>query len=71
MNEIIRLDQEYVAPTYARFPINIVKGKGSLAFDENGQEYIDMGSGIAVNLMGYCDDVWQQAVIAQLSSLQA
>ncbi|MBR3350089.1 MAG: acetylornithine/succinylornithine family transaminase [Solobacterium sp.] len=70
MNEIIRLDQEYVAPTYARFPINIVKGKGSLAFDENGQEYIDMGSGIAVNLMGYCDDVWQQAVIAQLSSLQ-
>lgn len=70
MNEIIRLDQEYVAPTYARFPINIVKGKGSLAFDENGQEYIDMGSGIAVNLMGYCDDVWQQAVIGQLSSLQ-
>lgn len=70
MNEIIRLDQEYVASTYARFPLNIVKGKGSLAYDENGQEYIDMGSGIAVNLFGYCDEEWSAAVIAQLNTLQ-
>ncbi len=70
MNDIINLDQKYVAGTYARFPINIVKGKGSIAYDENGEEYIDMGSGIAVNLFGYCDDTWKEAVISQLNEFQ-
>ncbi len=70
MNEIIRLDQEYVASTYARFPLNIVKGKGSVAIDDQGEEYIDMGSGIAVNLFGYCDETWGNAVTQQLFTLQ-
>lgn len=70
MNEIIRLDQEYVASTYARFPLNIVKGKGSVAIDDQGEEYIDMGSGIAVNLFGYCDETWSNAVTQQLFTLQ-
>ena len=70
MNEIIRLDQEYVASTYARFPLNIVKGKGSIAVDDQGDEYIDMGSGIAVNLFGYCDETWSNAVTQQLFTLQ-
>ena len=70
MTEIKKLDQEYVASTYARFPLTIVKGKGSVAYDENGEEYIDMGSGIAVNLFGYCDEVWSEAVSKQLTSLQ-
>ena len=32
-------DSEYIAGTYARFPLNIVSGKGSLVYDENGKEY--------------------------------
>ena len=41
MNDIKAIDREYVAGTYARFPVQLVKGKGSLAWDENGKEYID------------------------------
>ena len=67
---IKELDNKYVASTYARFPICITKGKGSLAYDENGKEYIDLGTGIAVNTFGYSDDEWVNAVGAQLSTLQ-
>ena len=64
------LDSEYIAHTYARFPLEIVSGKGALAYDENGREYIDMGSGIAVNTFGFADDKWVNAVTKQLSSVQ-
>ena len=70
MTDIRKTDETYVASTYARFPLTIVSGKGSLAYDENGQEYIDAGAGIAVNLFGYCDETWKEAVIAQLNTLQ-
>jgi len=64
------LDKEYVAGTYARFPVEIVSGKGCIAVDANGKEYIDLTSGIGVNAFGYCDDEWQQAVIKQISTVQ-
>ena len=67
---IKELDNQYVASTYARFPICITKGKGSLAYDEEGKEYIDLGTGIAVNTFGYSDDEWVSAVSAQLATLQ-
>ena len=64
------LDSKYVASTYARFPVCLVSGKGSLVYDEDGKEYIDLGTGIAVNTFGYSDDEWIGAVNAQLSKLQ-
>lgn len=67
---VFETDATYVASTYARFPLNIVKGKGALAWDEQGKEYIDMGSGIAVNSFGYCDDEWVKAVTEQLNTVQ-
>ncbi len=67
---IIELDKAYVAGTYARFPVHIVNGKGSYVYDENGKEYIDMGSGIAVNTFGIADDSWMAAVTAQLGKVQ-
>ncbi len=63
-------DNFYVANTYARFPIQFVSGKGSILKDEEGKEYIDMGSGIAVNIFGACDKEWTQAVSVQLNRLQ-
>jgi len=63
------LDSTYVAHTYGRFPVQLVKGKGSLAWDENGKEYIDMGSGIAVNGFGIADEAWLKAVTEQLAQL--
>lgn len=67
--DIRTLDETYVAKTYGRFPLTLVSGKGSVAKDENGKEYIDLGSGIAVNLFGYSDAVWAEAVTRQLTQL--
>ncbi len=67
---IQELDKKYIAATYARFPLTLVRGKGSLVYDEDGKEYIDLGTGIAVNTFGVADEEWIGAVTAQLSSLQ-
>ena len=64
------LDSKYIANTYARFPIVLEHGKGSLVWDTDGREYIDMGSGIAVNAFGLADSEWIAAVTAQLGKLQ-
>lgn len=64
------LDKKYVAPTYARFPIEIVGGKGSIAYGADGREYIDMGSGIGVNSFGFCYSEWIAAVTKQLNAFQ-
>ncbi|MBQ7035851.1 MAG: aspartate aminotransferase family protein [Clostridia bacterium] len=63
-------DSQYVAHTYARFPLEIVKGEGSLLWDDEGKEYIDMGSGIAVSALGSCDAGWIAAVEQQLHRVQ-
>ena len=67
---IIETDNTYVAHSYGRFPICITGGKGSILYDENGKEYIDFGSGIAVNSFGISDDIWKQAVIEQINKVQ-
>jgi len=61
--------QEYIAPTYARLPIAFTRGEGSLLWDDNGKEYIDLGSGIAVNSLGLADKAWADTVSEQLHSL--
>ena len=64
------LDNTYVADTYARFPVEIVSGKGSVIVDKDGKEYIDMATGIAVNTFGLCDDKGTAAIEAQLKCFQ-
>ena len=63
-------DQQYIAETYKRFPTDIVSGNGAKLYSSSGKEYIDFGSGIAVNTFGVNDDVWKQAVIEQLNKVQ-
>ena len=64
------IDKQFVANTYARFDIEIVSGKGSRVVDSNGKEYIDLGTGIAVNTFGVCDEEWKEACIKQMSKFQ-
>ncbi len=66
----IELDKQYVANTYARFPIEIVSGKGSYMYDSNGKEYIDLGTGIGVSIFGVGDEGWVKATSEQLAILQ-
>lgn len=70
MDSITSLDQTYVAGTYARFPVELVSGKGSIVTDTAGKQYIDLGSGIGVTSMGFADENWLSAVTAQLNTLQ-
>ncbi|MDD7675581.1 MAG: aminotransferase class III-fold pyridoxal phosphate-dependent enzyme [Eubacteriales bacterium] len=67
---IKNIDKTYVANTYARFPLTLVRGSGSLVYDDSEREYIDLGTGIAVNAFGVCDKEWTAAVEAQLSKIQ-
>ena len=67
---IKEIDYQYVANTYARFPICLTHGKGSIVYDDQGKEYIDLGTGIAVNTFGFSDDQWVNAVQEQLTKLQ-
>ncbi|MBO5356799.1 MAG: acetylornithine transaminase [Clostridia bacterium] len=64
------IDKEYVANTYGRFDLEIVSGKGSLVYDINGKEYIDLATGIAVNTFGVSDNEWINAVTEQLGKVQ-
>ena len=67
---IFEKDKNYIANTYGRFPVEIVSGKGEIVKDQNGKEYIDLGSGIAVNTFGMADDEWVEAVTNQLKAFQ-
>ena len=63
--DIFSQDKQYIANTYKRFPLAIESGKGSVLSGTDSKEYIDLSSGIAVNIFGACDEVWQQAVAQQ------
>jgi len=70
MSELQIIDQTYIANTYARFPVEIASGKGSVLYSPEGRRYIDMGSGIGVTAFGNGDEEWKEAVNAQLGKVQ-
>lgn len=63
-------DKQYIASTYARFPVRLVRGEGRTVYDADGKAYLDLASGIGVNIFGYGDEEWTAAVTAQLDTLQ-
>lgn len=68
-NTIKKFD-EHVMQSYKRYPLAMKKGEGRRCTDENGKVYIDFGSGIGTNSLGYCDEKWADAVCAQVRTLQ-
>lgn len=67
--DIKELTNKYIMNTYGRFDLALVKGDGTILFDENGKSYIDFASGIAVNNLGYNNKAINSAIIEQLSKL--
>ena len=61
---------EHVVQSYGRFPLVMEQGCGRRCKDEDGKEYIDFGSGIGTNSLGFCDEKWADAVCAQVRTLQ-
>jgi acetylornithine/N-succinyldiaminopimelate aminotransferase len=59
----------HVVPTYGRFPLCLARGQGTRVWDEDGREYLDFTSGIAVNALGHSHPALQQALAAQAGEL--
>ena len=59
-----------VMHTYGRYDVVMESGSGRNAVDENNKTYIDFGSGIGTNSLGYCDEEWADAVCKQVRSIQ-
>ncbi len=69
MNTIEKFDK-HVMHSYGRYPLVMQKGEGRHCIDENGKTYIDFGSGIGTNSLGYCDEKWADAVCKQVRTVQ-
>ena len=61
---------KYVMNSYGRYDLVLEKGEHETAVDETGKEYIDFGSGIGTNSLGYCNEEWANAVCGQVRKLQ-
>ena len=59
----------HILPTYARFPITLVRGQGTRVWDDTGREYLDFCSGIAVNSLGHSHERLVNAISQQASTL--
>ncbi len=69
MNTIEKFDSNIMG-TYGRYQLVMEKGCCETATDENGKQYIDFGSGIGTNSLGYCNENWVEAVCNQVKTLQ-
>ncbi len=63
------IDKSYVLQTYARNYVNFVKGKNSILYDDNGKDYVDFGSGIAVCSVGHANPRLAKAICEQAERL--
>ena len=69
MTDTNQTNESALFPTYARFPITIVKGEGSKLWDDQGKEYLDLMSGIAVTNLGHVHPRVKASLVAQLDQL--
>lgn len=67
--QVLKLTDKYIAQTYARFPIALVRGKGTRVWDADGKEYLDFVAGIAVNNLGHSHPAVVRAIQQQARKL--
>ena len=67
--EIIKLTDRHIAQTYGRYPIGLVRGKGTTVWDASGKKYIDFVTGLAVNNLGHCPPTVVNAIRKQAGKL--
>jgi acetylornithine/N-succinyldiaminopimelate aminotransferase len=54
LEELQQLERDYAIPTYARNPVEFVRGEGARLWDSDGHEYLDFLAGISVLNVGHC-----------------
>jgi len=67
--QIIDIENKHTSGTYAKQPLVIVRGKGALLFDANGEEYLDCSSGHGVANLGHAHPKVAEAIYKQASTL--
>jgi predicted acetylornithine/succinylornithine family transaminase len=67
--ELQALEADYVMPTYARAPVEFVRGEGARLWDDEGNEYLDFLCGISVTNLGHCHPAVVAAVSEQVARL--
>ena len=58
-----------ILPTYNRAPLSFVRGEGSWLIEADGRRFLDLGAGIAVNVLGHAHPALVQAVTEQAGKL--
>jgi predicted acetylornithine/succinylornithine family transaminase len=69
LTELQALEREYVMGTYARNPVEFVRGEGCRLWDADGNEYLDFLAGISVVQIGHAHPQWVEAVSEQAARL--
>ena len=67
--ELVTLTNKYVAKNYGRYPIGLVRGKGTTVWDASGKKYIDFIAGLAVDNLGHCPPSVVNAIRKQAGKL--
>ncbi len=66
---LMKLSERYIAPTYSRFPVLLIRGKGTRVWDAEGKEYLDFVAGLAVCNLGHCHPKVVKAIQEQAERL--
>src|SRR5207302_759591 len=67
--ELQALERDYLMPTYARQPVDFVRGEGTRLWDAEGNEYLDFLTGISVSQIGHCHPALVEAISEQAARL--
>jgi predicted acetylornithine/succinylornithine family transaminase len=69
VEELQELERRYAMPTYARAPVEFVRGEGARLWDADGREYLDFFAGLSVHNLGHCHPRVVAAIAAQAGTL--
>ena len=69
ISQLRELDARYAMPTYARSPVEFVRGEGARLWDADGREYLDFFAGLAVHNAGHCHPTIVEAIADQAGRL--
>ena len=58
-----------VMPTYARYPLTLVRGQGTRVWDDDGRAFLDLAGALGVNVLGHSHPAWTRVVHEQLDRL--
>ena len=69
LDQLQAIEARYAMPTYPRFPVEFVRGEGSILWDADGRSYVDLFSGLSVHNAGNCNPAIVAAIGEQAATL--